>query len=256
MKKNNEKNQKGVTILVAIMILSSVVILALAVADIVGRSNRSSKDIGLSEVAYFAAERGVEETLYSIERGRTISGLDGGSGVLTDIVGASWQRTISILTDAEAGGMNCDVLYPASPGPDTPLSGLCVDETTPNQPKTKVKLPAGDSFQLELDFLGLEDYLPNGIRIDGIDDDNASTTIFNVIAGTMTTPTHLNNVDIPSQGAVLKITNKSAATEDIEINSIDSGHADIPLSILVTATGIYKEQTRKIEVERKNWQIY
>jgi hypothetical protein len=131
-----------------------------------------------------------------------------------------------------------------------------VDSSQPNQPKIKVKLPPSYSFQLELDFLGLESFIPNALQIDGVNEDNASTTIFDVATGVMTAPEHLNHVSLLDQKPILKITNQSAETKIVEINSNDSGHVDVLLSLLITSIGTYQDQKRVIEVQRRNWQIY
>jgi hypothetical protein len=249
--KQKKRDQKGVTILISVLILSSVIILALAVSDIVGRANRNSRDIGLSEVAYFAAEKGVEQALYSIEKERTISGLDGIQGNLTDITEANWSREIEVLSDSEATDMDCDTLALVSVE-----NGVCVDETNPNQPKVKIKLRPNDSFQLDLDFGGMSGYLPNGIKIDGISSSNASTTVLNISAGESETPENLNNISVSGRQIILKITNKSDVTENIEISSSGGANNPVPLSFLIISTGSYKEQKRVIQVERRNWQIY
>jgi hypothetical protein len=252
-----QKNQKGVTILIAVLILSSVVILALAVADVVGRSNRTSKDIGFSEVAYFAAEQGVEEALYSIERERSIENLDGGSGALDDVSGAAWSRTLSVLDTEEAAGMTCDELADAD-------DGICVEEFSENKETVHVKLTGTDrAFQLELDFEGLSGHisLPSNLRIDGVTGSTASTTILDLDTGEVEVLTQNNDfktINFSNRRVILKIANKLSGGNTLLEPEITTVSADgrIPLSFLITSTGTYKEQKRVIEVQRKNWQIY
>jgi hypothetical protein len=251
MKKNNIKNQRGVTILISILILSSVVILALAVADIVGRSNRISKDIGLSEVAYFAAERGVEEALYQVERDRTIEGLEISSEQsLVDIPDAKWTRSYRLLNDEEAGG----VLSCGDPAWNNSDEGACVNN---NPKKMSVNLAAGHTFQLEMDFMGFD--LPDAFMIKGVDKSNSSTTLLRINGEeVMQTEEEYKTINInPDELVVFNIVNKSATLKNVEIKA-KKGGADInfPLSILITSTGTYKEQKRVIEVERRSWQIY
>jgi len=248
-----QKNQKGVTILIAVLILSSVVILALAVADVVGRSNRTSKGIGFSEVAYFAAEHGVEDALYSIERNRTVPD-SSASGDLTDISEAHWERTAGVLFDAEAGSMTCAEL-------ESMNEGLCVGnwKNNVNKETINVKLDGVDrTFQLELDFSGLATYLPSNISIEGITASKASTTIFYLDTNeieTLTNPSEFNNISVQSRRAVLKITSKDDDGLEFDITT-GSANNLIPLGFRITSTGTYKEQKRVIEVQRKNWQIY
>ncbi len=62
--KNLINNQAGVTIFISILVLASVVILSLVISDLVLRTSRTAKKIGLSEVTYFAAESSIEKALY------------------------------------------------------------------------------------------------------------------------------------------------------------------------------------------------
>ena len=91
--KNNKtiKDQRGISILLAVLILSSLTIMVLAVSDVVLRVGRSSRQIGHSEIAYYTAEAGIENALYQIEKNQTVVGLDNGTGSLSDISDANWS---------------------------------------------------------------------------------------------------------------------------------------------------------------------
>lgn len=63
------KNQKGVSILLVVMILGVIIVVSLAVNDLVLRQTKLSITLGESTQAYYAAESGVEEGLYKLRNG-------------------------------------------------------------------------------------------------------------------------------------------------------------------------------------------
>jgi hypothetical protein len=249
MNKTNKNNQKGVTILISILILSSVIILALGVADIVARSSRSSRNIGTSEVAYFAAEMGVEKALYSIERRRSVLSQDlPAAGSLTDISGASWNREI---TPNYTSGIDCN----SSDWEDEVItSGLCVE----NNGQLNVRLStANPTFQLEMDFAGFG--LPEVLHFNGLTNNNASSTIWQQETNgdiTQTTETP-NNINLNNKPTSIRIDKKAGSSPlDFSINPTGSSGVNIPLSFIIRVTGKYLDQERRVQLERKNWQIY
>ena len=61
--KNNFKSEKGVSILLSVMILSVILSIALGSSDIIIRQVQSMEGIGDSIVAFYAADHGVEEVM-------------------------------------------------------------------------------------------------------------------------------------------------------------------------------------------------
>jgi len=61
--------QKGVSVLLVIMITGVILIVSLAVSDLVLRQAKFSASLGESAQAYYAAESGIEEGLYKLRRG-------------------------------------------------------------------------------------------------------------------------------------------------------------------------------------------
>jgi len=235
-----KNNQSGITIFISVLVLASVIILALAISDLVLRTSRSSKKIGLSEVAYYAAESSIEKALYQIEKNRTISGLSS-SGNLSEITAATWDRTVSLITSYAT---DCDTLGSNE--------GICVETAgTINSSNTlHAKLDAGSSFQLDLDFTGMA--LPNNLQVSW---SGSGKVVAYGSGGQLTdnnSPTNLNDLD--ANLYVFRIDNEDTSLIDFEI--APSSGADLPIGFNLTATGDYQDQQRVIETIRNNWQIY
>jgi len=223
MKKNSKlqfncekRDQAGISVLLVIIILSSLLIMIVVLSDIVIRVARGSRQIGHSETAYYAAEIAIEKALYQIEKNRTIVDLDGTTGSLDWIDNVSW---------------NLDVV------PVTTSSSY------------QVTLESGESYQLDLDFLGLS--YPNNIRFSWSGGD--AEVFAQADDGTIETDDNSpHNLNASTGLYVVKITNTDSSDITLTINP----NSDMPTGILVTGTGNYQEETRVVEVERKNWQIY
>ncbi len=217
-KKNIYKDKKGVSILLSILILSSLMVITIVVSKIVLRVGKTSRQIGHSEVAYYAAESAIERILFAIEKEMDLSNLTT-SGSLTEISDAGWGVEIALEEN--------------------------------NNP-WQINLAAGESFQLDLNTDGLN--YPTSIDIDWssadvsaivVDPDN-SVSPFISYNSSFT----LNNIstDLP----VLRIINSGSSSVSVELSSSGT----LPSSIIITATGNYLTEERKIEVERDLYQIY
>lgn len=67
--KLSKKNQQGVTLLLAILILSSIIAISFSFASIVLIEIRASGDVTRTEPTYYAAQGIVEQTIFKIKRG-------------------------------------------------------------------------------------------------------------------------------------------------------------------------------------------
>lgn len=240
-KKAKKINEKGISILLVVLILSSLIVITLAISNIVLRVGRTSRQIGYSEIAYYAAETGVEKALYEIETNRTVVGLDGDSDNLSEISNASWERTLveitSYLTDCATLGSN---------------EGVCVDTagTINSGNPLKINLDADNSFQLDLNFSGLT--YPDSITITWSGTGKIITLDGNGNQNTIeASPVTLNS--LATNLYIVRMVNND--TSQIAFTITPSVN-NLPIGILLTGTGNYQNQQRIIEVERKNWQIY
>ncbi len=243
------KNQQGVSILLSILILSSLTVLTLAMAEVVLRVGKSASQIGDSEVAYYATETALEKALYQIERERTIAGLDGLTGNLENLSGATWSLTVEPLDEIL---VDCDSLND---------SGICVgeiDETISSRNPLKAKVAAGKSFQLEMDFAGLASDNLNTLHISWTGGNGKLVAIGEIdqIIDDHS-PVSLNQVS--TNHYIIKLINQSSSLKTFEIKPTSTPNPEdeyLPVGIKITATGNYKNQKRVMEVERLNWQIY
>jgi len=60
----DKKNQKGMILLLTLFILSSILVVTLAAADLVMAGIRMNRLVGYSSLAFFAAEAGMERSLW------------------------------------------------------------------------------------------------------------------------------------------------------------------------------------------------
>lgn len=247
MPQNKYNSRPGFSILLAILIMSSLTIMTIAMSDIVLRVGRTSKKIGQSEIAYYAAETAVEKALYYIEKSepRTIIIPGGGSGNLVNITDASWTRIVSEDTDLTIecgegeGQLHSDE------------EGVCVDsagDITASNP-LQVQLNPGSSFQLDLDFQGLS--LPNNLPISWSGTGKlialGNVNGQNIYSSSET----LHNLD--TERYIIRLVNEGSVLLTFQLTPAGG---NLPIGILVIGTGIYQDQERVLEVERSNWQIY
>ncbi|MFH1456851.1 MAG: hypothetical protein ABIF17_01910 [Patescibacteria group bacterium] len=217
------KNEYGVTIFIALLILSSIVILAIAVSDIVIRASRSSTSIVLSEVAYYSAEAGIEKALYQIEKMNSVTGINGSYGSMEEISDAVWE---------------CDL------------------ESVFSSNSFSVDLDSGESLQLELNFEDANSDLnyPSQLNFIWTGGQDVKANYLSFLNGTQETRESTFQLTNLSQNLyIVRISNNSSGSRGIHINATGG---DVPIGIQVICTGRYKGEERIVEVQRNNWQVY
>ncbi|HPI66964.1 MAG TPA: hypothetical protein PKZ16_00195 [bacterium] len=237
------KNQQGISILLVILILSSLMVLTVALSAIVLRVGRSTRQIGQSEVAFYAAETAIEKGLYEIEKNHSVENLDVATPQTMTTSDGQWTRSYSVnrLLDVD-----CDQLSG---------EGICVDvvgEITASNPLV-VKLSPGNSFQIDMNFVGMN--LPNNVQIQEVEKDGIGKVIALSSDGIQTSSSDspVNLHDLEDKLYLLRLVNED--TQMITFR-VKPAQGNLPLGIILTGTGIYQQETRIIEIERKTWQIY
>jgi hypothetical protein len=213
-----KKNNSGISILLTILILSSMMILTLAISEIVLRVGKSSREIGFSEIAYYAAETATEKAFYEIEKNRTIADLDSLSGNLDELSDASWSLAVSQI-----------------------------NSTDPYQ----FDLGGGEFFLLEIDFENL--IYPNTLNVSWTGSNVKLITLTtdgvqNVYTSSGVALSNLNT-------NLYKLTLINSGGGDSTI-TLDPNGGDLPIGIELTATGNYKNSERIINIERDNLKVY
>lgn len=242
--KNNHRKDKGISLILTILILSSLTVVTFAISDIVLRTGQSARKIGHSEIAYYAAETAVEKALYEIEKQKTIRGLDGQIDNLEEITDANWSLSITPLINLTA---QCITVGGQEKGCITSSGNI-----TTSNPLT-INLNSGSSFQLDLNFqdlLNLEPGLVENLQISCGNNGEVITLGTNgqTPATPCNSPINLNNLD--SNLYIIRLVNE----DNFTLKPL--GQKNLPIGISVVGTGNYKDQTRILEMERQNWQIY
>jgi len=91
--------EKGIALLLTVVILSIVTLVAILIANIVIVQLKLSKDIGDSQVAIYAADSGIEWQLYQIKKGVLVASpiMSNGATVVTTVTGTAPNFTIKSL---------------------------------------------------------------------------------------------------------------------------------------------------------------
>ena len=105
------------------------------------------------------------------------------------------------------------------------------------------------NFQLDLDFTGLD--LPDNLQISWVGSGKVIVFGSNNQITSESSPVNLS--DLSTNAYLVRLINTDTSLVTFELNP--AGGA-LPIGILLTSTGSYKDQQRVLEVERINWQIY
>ncbi len=243
----NKKDQNGFSVLLAILIMTSLIITTFALSDVVLRVGRSSRQIGQSEIAYYAAETAVEKALYQIEQNRTVAGLDGETGVLAE-TGADWEREVKPITSLTIKcGEGEGELHSDEQGICVGVAGD-IDDSNP----LRVQLNSGSSFQLDLNFQAMA--YPDNLQVNWTDPEGKCKLVVSGNDGHYSYSSSQKLYDLGSNLYTLRLVNDSSSMVTFEL--VPATGASLPIGIKVTGIGKYKGQKRILEVERHNWQIY
>jgi hypothetical protein len=256
----NLKDKKGITIYMSLMILSSVIVIAFFISNLVIKTSQSNTKIKISEKAYYGADTAIQQALYAIETSRDIllteSSGQVGSGDVT------WEREVEPVYEA----VDCLEL-------DQDTEGICFNEIDfdTGQKELRVHLDPDNSFQLELDFENMNNdgldrkWFPDEIAIETDDSgDTFEIIIFDSLESTITTSTDFlingdSLDDLQNKKYIIRLINRQSTILEFILtpeNTDITDFVNIPVGFSLIATGNLQDQERKLEVERKNWQIY
>jgi hypothetical protein len=243
--------QKGVSLILSLFILAALLSLGFLIADLTLRQGRTTQEAEASEVAFYAAEAGMEKVLYEINKNKVYRIEDLASQTYPDYKG----------TLSESGGeweiVGVEKILrapPYEPKLYTPLEG---DISSINP--LKVDLASQESFQLGLD-LNLEDY-PQELKISW--EDQGLLIVFTWLReNSMETGTQTVYSSPPPEPLVLdplnyyifRVINLSGGERTYTFQP-NTG-ANLPLGVFITVSGSYRDLTREVETENARWQIY
>lgn len=242
--KNRLQEQRGISLVMVLVILSGVMTLGLVASNLVLREAVSVKGIEESEVAFFAAEAGAERRLY--EYNKKLPGRDA-AVEFTDSCSAL-VNTMEVIQEARWKEIGLSLI------------------TEPN-PWT-VSLTGGNTtFELLLDLEGVS--YPSRLQIQRLAGGNAEVTVLQQDKVTGTESQWVQSGDpafVPGPGASdnfdfanyyyrIKIS-ESGGGSSYQINMI--GGSSLVTGMVITTCGEYKKGNfqRQVEVRHFKWNIF
>jgi len=240
-------SNQGVSLVLTLLIISSILTGTLLVAETTIRHSQVVKGAEVSEKAYFGAKSALEKGAYEILKNYdAITSLDIDESFSDDTF---YTATASVDTEC--------------PNPGTECSAGAINASN----EWVITLSAGESFDLDLDINGVT--YPNSIEIDyevplsGTPTDlilyqcqtegtprvcssGLSQTLYVSLPQTITTSGYANNF------YYLRINNKGASSEDYTLTPT----GDLPIGIKIDATGTYSDYKRILQQRFPKWQKY
>jgi hypothetical protein len=278
---NLKDSQQGIAIVLSVLILSNLLMLTFIVADVIIRIGKSSQQISESEVAYFAAESAVEESIYQIEQNQDATNLGTlGSPSINSLsyTEGNWETYIEPVYETVPTCIDDQqrITFPANPTTQTDKSCLYVqnwssgDNLITRTNPLQIRLKPGKSFELDFEIsapVGFNFY-PSAVTVDWPGRPDGRVVVLS--------PTGQNIVDTSSQNQINRIPSSGQLGDspDYHIRIINNDSNDIiysigpqiggstvhmPIGISLSSKGYFSDDKKKeriIEVERRNWAIY
>ncbi|OGL85589.1 hypothetical protein A3J36_03205 [Candidatus Uhrbacteria bacterium RIFCSPLOWO2_02_FULL_54_37] len=244
-------SRKGITLLMTMSLMGGLVLVAGAAADLVITVSRSSRSIGESEIAYFAAETAVERALLAFEKqGATLGALNAGATPLPGNAAATYTTSAAVETRA--------------PKDDTRLSVPQANDPISSANQLTVTLAPGQRLYLDfaIDLADSGASYPGTVRIDFPNGRATESIVYSAGAQNETAyaGTGGNNqitVNNPGAAAGTKIKIGSASSNAANASyTIRPNGGDLPIGVVITGVGRYRGAERRIEVFRPNYIIY
>jgi len=242
--------QQGISLLLMVTMVGGLFFVTSAAVNLIWTVSKSSRTIGESEQAYFAALAAVEQALYEYEKG---------SGALENM---QIPKPPAINPPALQGNAAAtftansvvDYLVPTYTNALTASNNQNLPIDTSNN--LNIDVPAGKTFFLNLSTQGVT--YPSQIQATLVTGSNITAKSFaqsiQAIQPLNTAgQNHQMNIPLSNNDAKLLITNSSGATARVQIKPTGG---NLPLGIIVTGVGRFKNTERKVEVAKPNWVIY
>lgn len=273
---NKIKKHKGISLLFVLLILGVMLTAVLVISDIMIRQSRIMRNIAISERAYFAAETGVEETLYEINKARTKNittpGEICGNGICEgsetvgncplDCNGGNYTGLFGCWCQANCN--NCQINYDGG-NATWQIISLTENLIDTNNP-LEVTLSPGQSLQLNLDMKGAT--YPNKAgddiqfeRIGGgaseliVFKENKSTGAFIQYGPDSNSPT-TTDLDTANYYYKFRIYNPSNSGASVLYRIKPLGGENLAVGVRIIASAACKDMERRIEANNPKWQIY
>ena len=252
---NKLNNQKGLSLILSVVTLTSLMGLVISVANSDCRITKTNQAIGASEVAFYAAESAAELVLYDIEKnGRGLDIPDKSDVKVSDdnnaVLGSRVRLTRKSPARCATGKQVC-----SNNDGEVTTSNSLIFNLKPNQ-----------TFQFDFSILGADYptkatlHLPSNVDSNiifttgesGTQSLSDNTTIKGgevIVAG------ETNSID-PSHARKFRVTNIDSSSQAQTYTLQIEGSINMPMGLIITTTGTYQGATRKLEIIRPAWLIY
>lgn len=267
--------------MLSVLILTNLLMITFIVTDVILRIGKTSREIGESEAAYFAAETAIEQAVYKIEKEYDGSQLGTAAspsvGFLNDFK-ATWQRYLSPINTTPiicVDDNNVSYIYSTVADVSDPLKGgnkSCLYTATTGvitkENPLKVKLRGSKSFEINFNVSAPASlsFYPPSIDVDWPDNTLGRVVILSATGQeSIDTNTSLSIKKIPSSGQFgstpnyrIRILNNSFSDVTYDIGPHDSSPGHImPVGIEIVSKGYFNNQKERIIiVDKKSWKIY
>ncbi len=235
---------QGISLLLALSVLGGLIFVTSAATDMILTVSRSSRSIGDSEIAYYAAETAVERALWEYEKdSASLSALTATATPLPGNPTATY--TSNATTENYAPKGNAILSVSSANDPITTSNPLLVT------------LPPGKVFYLDMATNGAS--YPSNVQVTMPTGKPAEVIVTSSNVQTQTnyagTGSHTVTVDYPSytNNTKLKIENTDTTASTYEIKPTGG---ELPIGVLITGIGRYHGVERRLEVVKPNWVIY
>lgn len=233
-------SRSGISLLLTVTMMGGLLFITSATASMIWTVSKTSRSIGDSEQAYFAALTAVEEALYKYEK-------DG--------------MALDELQETQPHAILGNAFYTTDATVDTYIPSYAnyfsVDEETQpisNSNSLFVTIPSGKTFYISMAIPGVT--YPTQVRFTNETSNDVEITSFaNGIQSdqTLTYNGQDHQLNVPANGSKIKIKNLTGNNAQIEIRPTGG---TLPIGIIITGTGTYRNTVRKIEVAKPAWVIY
>jgi len=232
------KENKGISLVLTLLIMSSILTGAVIVGDVLIRHGQVIQGSEVSEIAYFASKAGIERTAYQVLKNYENIGSISASGEISS--GGTYNVTnISTYADEPNG------------------EGEINDNND-----WEISLEPGETFFLGLDINGA-DY-PTDISFSKSGNVSSDLVIFQCsttdgeCSGDQTQsfdvdfPYSLDTSSFESENYEISIKNSGNASE----NYVIAPNERLPIGVNITSKGVYSSYERQIKATFRKWQKY
>ncbi|MBL7054001.1 hypothetical protein ISS06_02260 [Patescibacteria group bacterium] len=239
---NNPNNNQGLSLILTLLIISSILTGTLLVGDVIIRHSQVVKGTEISEMAYFASESAIEKAAFDVMEN------------YVDI--SAYSLSDSLTNESEYEIDVGEVVIDDS----NPSSGDVISAGHP----WEITLAPNESFSLDMDINGA--IYPTSIDIDKSGSVASDLLIYECtslgtprICSAVSSQTfqvsfpYTLTVDSANKYYKIRINNIGAGSE---IYSIEPANNSLPIGVVINATGIYTGYERIISANFPKWQQF